>query len=146
MIIEEFGPKKYIGKRQVLNRKTEDTKTIPKDKFQKHWLKLPACIRFILTIPLMIFYLIPWFIITETVKYLWNNKYWVIGIVGTTAAIYFTLVAKYGADRLAEAAKVLLGGLVLIIIIKNFFLILSILFYSGIIYLIYWAVMHALTR
>lgn len=146
MIIEEFGPKKNIGKKQVLNRKTEDTKIIPKDKFQKYWLKLPAYIRFILTIPLMIFYLIPCFIITETVKYLWNNKYWVIGIVGTTTAIYFTLVAKYGADRLAEAAKVLLGGLVLIIIIKNFFLILALLFYSGIIYLIYWAVMHALTR
>ena len=143
MIIEEFGPKKYIGKKQVLNRKTEDTKTIPKDKFQRYWLKLPACIRFILTIPLMIIYLIPCFIIT---KYLWNNKYWVIGIVGTSAAIYFTLVTKYGADRLAEAAKVLLGGLILIIIIKNFFLILSILFYSGIIYLIYWAVMHALTQ
>ena len=142
MIIEEFGPKKYIGKKQFLNRKTEDTKTIPKDKFQRYWLKLPACIRFILTIPLMIIYLIPCFII----KYLWNNKYWVIGIVGTSAAIYFTLVTKYGADRLAEAAKVLLGGLILIIIIKNFFLILSILFYSGIIYLIYWAVMHALTQ
>lgn len=94
----------------------------------------------------MIIYLIPCFIITETIKYLWNNKYWVIGIVGTSAAIYFTLVTKYGADRLAEAAKVLLGGLILIIIIKNFFLILSILFYSGIIYLIYWAVMHALTQ
>lgn len=146
MIIEEFGPKKNIGKKQVLNRKTEDTKIIPKDNFQKYWLKLPKCIRFVLTPPLMIFYLIPYFIITETIKYLWNNKYWVIGIVGTTAAIYFNLVAKYGADRLAEAAKVLLGGLILIIIIKNFFLILYLLFWSGIIYLIYWAVMHALTR
>lgn len=146
MIIEEFGPKKYIGKKQVLNRKTEDTKTIPKDKFQRYWLKLPACIRFILTIPLMIIYLIPCFIITETIKYLWNNKYWVIGIVGTSAAIYFTLVTKYGADRLAEAAKVLLGGLLLIIIIKNFFSILSFLFFSGILYFIYWAVMHALTQ
>ena len=50
MIIEELGPK------QLKNKKTENTKTkvIPKDKFQKYWLKLPACIRFILTIPLMI--------------------------------------------------------------------------------------------
>lgn len=142
MIIEELGPK------QLKNKKTENTKTkvIPKDKFQKYWLKLPAYIRFILTIPLMIFYLIPCFIITETIKYLWNNKYWVIGIVGTTAAIYFTLVEKYGADRLAEATKVLLGGFLLIIIIKNFFSILYFLFFSGILYLIYWAVMHALTR
>jgi uncharacterized membrane protein len=141
MIIEELGPK------QFKNKKTENTKTqvIPKDKFQKYWLKLPKYIRMILVVPMLLF-AAAYLAVTETMKYLWKNKYWVIGIVGTIAAIYSTLLAKYGADRLAEAAKVLLGGFLLIIIIKNFFFILSLLFYSGIIYLIYWAVMHALTR
>lgn len=141
MIIEELGPK------QLKNKKTENTKTqvIPKDKFQKYWLKLPKYIRMILVVPMLLF-AAAYLAVTETMKYLWKNKYWVIGIVGTIAAIYSTLLAKYGADRLAEAAKVLLGGFLLIIIIKNFFFILSLLFYSGIIYLIYWAVMHALTR
>lgn len=141
MIIEELGPK------QLKNKKTENTKTkvIPKDNFQKYWLKLPKYIRMILVVP-MLLCAAAYLTVTETIKYLWRNKYWVIGIVGTIAAIYFTLVAKYGADRLAEATKVLLGGFLLIIIIKNFFFILSLLFYSGIIYLIYWAVMHALTH
>ena len=128
---------------KIREQREKEAQIIPKDNFQKYWLKIPMIIRYILVIPAMLI-TFPIVLIQLILEAIWKNKYYIIGLVGIFAASYYYLVGKYGAHRLSEAMKALCGGILLIIIIKYFFAILSMLFWGGVLYLIYWAVMHAL--
>ena len=128
---------------KIREQREKEAQIIPKDNFQKYWLKIPMIIRGILVIPAMLI-AFPIGLIQLILETIWKNKYYIIGLVGILAALYYYLVGKYGAHRLSEAMKAICGGILLIIIIKYFFAILSMFFWGGVLYLIYWAVMHAL--
>lgn len=128
---------------KIREQREKEAQIIPKDNFQKYWLKIPMIIRYILVVPAMLI-TFPIVLVQLILEAIWNNKYYIIGIIGICAASYYYLVGKYGAHRLSEAMKALCGGILLIIIIKYFFAILSMIFWGGVLYLIYWAVMHAL--
>lgn len=75
-------------------------------------------------------------------KHIWNNKYRYIAIA--TLIVY--MIYTYGLHNVQRTIPIIIGGCLLLFGIANFWAILSMLFYGGIIYLIYWCVARELTR